>query len=207
VISRRFLPVVCALIAVSLVPTLIHSYFESTVQDGLTTATIPLSLAGYDGRPSGRSSSWGERRFDSGDWTERIYRSGGDEVTLTVVRSYDAKSVYHHPELAVADGPAYLRTELRTFAQGPEIPVRVLYGDTGTVVMYALHYADGFVQDPIRFQLRTAGELLFSGRRAMTLFFLNDEEIATGAAIESLPSLELFFTAIDRFVAADARQR
>src|SRR5688572_26522482 len=70
VISRRFLPLVCALIAMALVPTLIHSYFESTIEDGLTTATIPLSLAGYDGRPSGRDPSWGERRFESGDWIE-----------------------------------------------------------------------------------------------------------------------------------------
>src|SRR5688572_24699034 len=163
---------ICVLAAITLVPTFIHSYADSTVRDGRTTAAIPASLAGYDGTPSRRSTAWGQRRFESGDWTERIYRSSSDEVMLTVVRSYDAKALYHHPELAVAYGPSYLRRELKRFAQRPDVPVHVLYADSGTVAMYTLHYDNRFVEDPIRFQLRTAGELLFSGRKAMTLFFL-----------------------------------
>jgi len=202
VISSRFLPIVCALVAVALVPTFIHSYTDSTVQDGRTTALVPASLAGYEGRPSGRNATWGQRRFESDDWMERIYRSGADEVKLTVVRSHDPKRLYHHPELAVAYGPSYLRTEVRRFAERPDVPVHVLYADSqATVAMYALHYDGAFVQDPILFQLRTAGELLFSGRKAMTLFFLTDESVADNTDIESLPSLGLFFAAIDRFTA------
>ena len=43
-ISTRFLPVVCALVAVTLVPTFIHSYSDSAVRDGLTTAAISTML-------------------------------------------------------------------------------------------------------------------------------------------------------------------
>lgn len=200
-ISTRYLPIACALVAMSLVPTVIHSYLDTRVSDGLTTAAIPASLSGYDGRPSGRNASWGRRRFESEDWIERIYRSGTDEVKLTVVRSYDVKSLYHHPELAVAYGPSYLRTEVKRFVDRPEIPVRVLYGDTGTTAMYTLHYDGRFVEDPLTFQLRTAGELLFSGRKAMTLFFLTIDNVPADSEIDTLPAIKLLFSAIDRFIA------
>ncbi len=201
-ISTRYVRIVCALIGLTLVPTFIHSYSASTLSDGRTTQAVPTSLAGYEGTPSGRNASWGKRRFESDDWMERIYRSATDEVKLSVIRSYDAKSLYHHPELAVSYGPSYVRTEVRRFPQRRDIPVHVLYTDNnaGTVAMYALHYDNGFVEDPIRFQLRTAGELLFSGRKAMTLFFLTDESAPAGIEIDSLPSIGLVFAAIDRFI-------
>jgi len=201
-ISTRYLPLACALVAVSLVPTVIHSYLDTRVRDGLTTAAIPASLSGYDGRSSGRNASWGQRRFGSEDWMERIYRSGADEVKLTVVRSYDAKSVYHHPELAVAYGPSYLRTEVKRFVERPDIPVRVLSSDAGSAAIYTLHYDGRFVEDPLGFQLRTAGELLFSGRKAMTLFFLTIENMPADVDLDSMPAIKLLFSAIDRFVAA-----
>jgi hypothetical protein len=200
-ISTRFLPVVCGLFAVTLVPTFIHSYTDSTVRDGRTTSSIPMLLAGYDGVPSDRNATWGQRRFESDDWTERIYQSGDDEVKLTVIRSYDAKALYHHPELAVSYGPSYVRTEVRRFAERPDVPVHVLYADSGLVAMYVLSYDDAFVEEPIRFQLRTAAELLFSGRKAMTLFFLTDERVGPGD-VESLPSIPVLFSAIDQFAAS-----
>jgi hypothetical protein len=202
VISTRYLPIVCGLVAVTLVPTFIHSYSDSTVRDGRTTASIPMALAGYTGVPSGRNATWGQRRFESDDWTERVYRSGRDEFRLTVVRSYDAKALYHHPELAVTES-TFIKTELKRFTPRPEIPVHVLHTASNGVALYALHYDPGFVQDPIRFQLRMAGELLFSGRKAMTLFFLTDGN--GGSDIESLPSLSPFFTAIDSFTASGAQ--
>lgn len=201
-ISTRYVRIVCALVGLTLVPTFIHSYSASALSDGRTTQAIPTSLAGYEGTPSGRNATWGKRRFESDDWMERIYRSTTDEVKLSVIRSYDAKSLYHHPELAVSYGPSYVTTEVRRFPQRQDIPVHVLYTDNnaGTVAMYVLHYDDRFVQDPIRFQLRTAGKLLFSGRKAMTLFFLTDESVPPGIEIDSLPSIGLVFAAIDRFI-------
>ena len=208
-ISNRFVPAVCALVAMALVPTYIHSYAGSTVEDGRRTDSISESLAPYQGISSGRNATWGKRRFDSDDWMERIYRSSGDEVKLTVIRSYDPKSLYHHPELAVSYGPSYMKTEVRRLARRPDIPVRVLSTNGGvrTIALYALHYGDTFVEDPIRFQLRTAGELLFSGRKAMTLFFLTDQAVPASLDIDSLPSLGLFFAAIDQFIAGSNTAR
>ena len=201
-ISGRFLPVVCALVGLTLVPTLIHSYADSSVRDGRSTQRIPTSLAGYEGVSSGRNATWGKARFDSDDWMERVYRTDNDVVKLSVFRSYDAKRLYHHPELAVSYGPSYVRSEVRRFPDRPDVPVHMVYTDTdgGTVAMYVLHYDDRFVEEPIRFQVRLAGELLFSGRKPMTLFFVTDERVAASAKIDSLPSARLLFAAIDRFL-------
>jgi hypothetical protein len=204
-ISTRFLPIVCALVGLALVPTFIHSYSDYTVSDGRLTRTIPASLAGYEGSLSRRNATnatWGKWRFDSDDWIERVYKIGRDNVTLTVVRSYDPKSLYHHPELAVAYGPSYLRTDVRRFPQRLDIPVHLAYTDVdgGTVAMYVLHYDGRFIEDPIAFQLRTAGELLFSGRKPMTLFFVADASVPAAAKVDDLPSARLLFAAIDQFL-------
>jgi len=205
-ISGRFLSIVCALVGVTLVPTLIHSYAEFAVHDGLTAQAIPDSLVGYPCTPSGRNETWGERKFESFDWVERMCKSGTDTVKLTVVRSYDPKTLYHHPELAVAYGPSYAKAEVRRFTLRPEIPVHMVYANQngGAVAMYVLLYDGRFVEDPIWFQMRTAGELLFSGRKAMTLFFVTDENVSATADVDALPSSRLLFASIDQFLAPSA---
>ena len=199
--SSRYAPAVLAALIVALVPTLIHSYARLVVTDGRATAAIPATLLTYSSSPTKRPVNWGASHFDSQDWFEREYVANGDKVVLTVVRSYDLKALYHHPELAVTEN-TFSSTELTRFTQRPDIPVYVLHAESGGVALYALHYDSAFVQDPIRFQLRTAGELLFSGRKAMTLFFLTDDDGVPGSGVESLPSLGLFFAAIDRFTAS-----
>ncbi len=62
-----------------------------------------------------RPADWGRRRFESQDWTERRYVSGGDQVVLTVVRSFDLKALYHHPELAVAYGADFEPSRVQSF--------------------------------------------------------------------------------------------
>jgi len=77
----------------------------------------------------------------------------------------------------------------------------------GSVALYVLHYDGRFVSDPIRFQLRTAGELLFTGRKAMTLFFVRQDSVPEGAAPLTLPAARLLYEAVDRFVAPAAAGR
>jgi hypothetical protein len=204
VIAPRYAPAVCLVAALALVPTLIHSYAGLVVDDGLTAQAIPESLAGFTSAPSGRNAEWGRRRFESHDWIERRYVSGADEVVLTVVRSYDLKALYHHPELAVAYGTSFVESRVESFDVRPAIPVHVLSTgrEEGPVGLYVLHSGGAFVDDPIRFQIRTAGELLFRGRRAMTLFFARDSSVARGSALEGRRSLALLFEAIDAFTRA-----
>lgn len=201
--SPRYAPLMCVLVAIALVPTLIHSYSPVRAADGLTTGTIPATMAGYRGSPSGRSDTWGERRFASDDWIERNYTSRGDEVRLTIVRSDDLKALYHHPELAVAYGPTYGSTfdEYRVMRlnERREIPVHVLYPAEGGSAMafYVLHYDGEFVENPIAFHILAAGEMLFSRRKPMTLFFAHDLRVPAGADLERLASVRLLFASID----------
>ncbi|HZI80110.1 MAG TPA: hypothetical protein VFD69_11395 [Vicinamibacterales bacterium] len=207
--SSRYAPAVCVVLLLALVPTIIHSYAGLVTNDGRSTATIPTSLMSYSSAPTRRSADWGERRFDSHDWFERQYTSTGDEVVLTVVRSYDLKALYHHPELAVSYQAAKFDKSRMESAEGrPDVPVRVLTNRPGgAVAMYVLHYDSRFISDPIRFQLRAAGELLFSGRKPMTLFFVLDKTTPEGVAPLNLPAAKLLFEAIDRFTAVpDAAQ-
>ena len=199
-ISPRYAPALCALMAVALVPTLIHSYAGATVNDGRTTAMIPTMLAGSGSAPTGeRDATWGQRRFESNDWFQRTYMVDSNRVMLSVVRSYDLKSLYHHPELAVAYGTSYVGQEVRRFDQRPELPVHVLTPNAGVSShgLYVLHYDDRFVEDPIWFQLRTAGELLFGPRKPMTLLFVQDFR---SAEEEPKAALTILFSAIDAFV-------
>lgn len=206
-ISPRHVPAVCLLLAAALVPTLIHSYSGDVADDGLRTAAIPENLVGLVSSPSGRPANWGQRRFGSDDWIERNYQGQGQHVRLTVVRSYDPKSVYHHPELAVAYGPTYGssfgRREVRRLESPPGLPVHVLHPspEGRALGLYVLHYDGDFIADPLWFQIRTAGQLLFSRRKPMTLFFAHDLGGGDVEQLHALPSTLLLLAAIDRFVA------
>ena len=207
-LSSRYAPAVCVALLVVLVPTIIHSYARVVVNDGRSTASIPTTLSSYTGTPTRRGADWGKDHFDSDDWFERQYTGPGDSVVLTVVRSYDLKALYHHPELAVAYRFAnFDRHTTETPAGRPEIPVHVLSSNESRVVgLYVLQYDGRFIADPIRFQLRTAGELLFSGRKPMTLFFVRDDAAPAGVPPLKLPAAALLFEAVDRFSAPLAAQ-
>jgi len=201
-ISLRYAAAVCAALVLALIPTIIHSYAGVVVTDGLSASAIPPVLGAYASSPTKRSADWGERRFDSHDWVERQYSSPTDSVVLTVIRSYDLKALYHHPELAVAYHFANFSTAREaTLPQYPDMPVHVLSnGDMGPIGLYVLHYDGRFVADPIRFQIRTAGELLFSGRKAMTLLFVRDDSVPSGVDPLDLPAAELLAAAVRRFI-------
>ena len=67
-IALRYVPVLCLLAVFPMVPTWIHSYSGSVVEDGRTTDAVPALLDGFVGTPTARNATWGERRFDSTDW-------------------------------------------------------------------------------------------------------------------------------------------
>lgn len=207
-LSSRYAPAVCVALLLALVPTIIHSYAGLVVDDGHRTESIPSSLAPYTSSPTKRPTEWGESHFDSHDWFEREYRSGDDAVVLTVVRSYDLKALYHHPELAVSYHQAkFSQAMLQTMPGRPDMPVHVLTNKDGVVGMYALLYDGRFIADPIRFQLRTAGELLLTGRKAMTLFFVRDDVTPDGVPPLELPAARLLLQAVDHFAGSAAARR
>lgn len=200
-ISTRYVPATLVLVGLCIVPTLIHSYAPQIDTDGRSASSVGTALAGYTGTDSGRNPTWGDRHFGSHDWMERTYRTETDEVRLTVVTSFDAKSLYHHPELAVAYGADFVGERTRALASRPDVIVHVLQPGPGSraVGMYALHYGDRFIDDPIRFQIRSAVEMLFSRRQPLTLFFVFDQSAPDVDDLETLGATKVLLAAVDSF--------
>lgn len=200
-ISTRYAAPLCAVLVVALVPTVIHSYRGLTIDDGRTTAVIPETLGGLRGQPTGRKASWAAETLQSYDFIERRYQSDPADVLLLVARSFDAKRLYHHPELAVLRGTTTAPAGTTTLPGRPDVPIHVLTtsrgGRTG-VAMYALLYDDTFVARPLLFQLRMSIELLASGRRPMTLFLASDLSGARDR-LEEAPSASILMAAIAAF--------
>jgi len=186
--SPRYAPAVTVLLALALIPTIRNSYLDAHVADGRTLQTIPMSLAGRYGSATERGTRWATTTLEAEDAIERRY---GPDVTLFAARSFDAKQLYHHPELAVAYGNSYSDSGVRPAAARPEVPVHWLSGKDAWAV-YALSYGDDYVSDPIRFELRRAFASLITPRQPMTLFFAHgrgqappDAEAVLLAAIDS----------------------
>jgi len=194
-LSTRYAAAVLVLLGLAAVPTVIHSYRDSTVADGRSARAIPMRLAGETGAPTARRAGWGEDRLGATDWIERRY--GSPEVKLFVGRSFDAKRLYHHPELAVDYGQGYQKSEVVRLAGRPDVPVHMLRG-TRRLSLYTLHYDGGYVEDPIRFQLRASFQSLFSRRQAMTLFFAA-QDLGANEEIESSSAASLLLAAMDAF--------
>jgi hypothetical protein len=205
VISARYAVAVCVLAVAALVPTVIHSYVGVVVEDGKKAGSVPTTLVGYTSTPTERNAGWGQRRFDSNDWVERKYSNsnGTEDVILTVIRSYELTPLYHHPELAVAyyDGHSFEAARTRRFAGHDDVPVHVLRPDSAdiAVAMYVLEYDGRYIDNPIAFQLRTSGALLFSGRRAMTLFFARTKAAPSERDLGTSGIGRLLLAAVDAF--------
>jgi hypothetical protein len=187
----RIALIAALLVGLALVPTLRHSYFELKSEDGYTTTAINPELAGMRSRPSDRTPGWVKKTFDSDDWVERHYdKPGGGEVTLFVSRSYDLKRLYHHPELAVAYGIDLRDAGIEPLAGAAGVPAHILRGEAEHgigLAAYSLVYGDRFVSDPYAFQLELAGELVFTTRKPMTLFFAYDQAAHANAAVAGEP--------------------
>jgi hypothetical protein len=199
-ISARYVPAICVMLALALAPTIMHSYAHVVATDGRKTGSIATSLAGFESRQGGRNTDWIGRDLASDDWIERTYTSGQDSLRLTVVRSYDWKRLYHHPELAIAHGVSLGQHEIVRFPASPEIPVHLLRDERGqNMALYALHCDRGFVEEPMSFQVRAAGALVFSPRKPMTLFFLLPGRSTGNAESEMQRASALLLAAIDSF--------
>lgn len=202
-ISSRYAGVVALLLMLALVPTAIHSYWGVTATDGLTTRAIESALAGAPSTPTARKPAWVLNNLDSVDWTERVYKVNGEDVTLFAGRSYDAKRLYHHPELALMRGTETAAAGVMRTSARPDVPLHVLRtardGRSG-VAVYALLYEGRFVDNPIAFQVRAAAELLVSGRKPMTLFLASDLS-GNPSQIDQAPATRTLLAAIASFEA------
>jgi hypothetical protein len=201
VISARFAAPVAAMLALALVPTVIHSYRGARVDDGLEAATIAETLEGMTSSPTARKAGWVRNNFATDDWIERTYRVHTIDVSLFVARSYDPKRLYHHPELAILRGTQTTPAGVVRSAARPDVPLHVVEtarGGRRGVAVYALMYEGSFIDNPLLFQLRTSVQLLVSGRRPMTLLMSSALE-GRADDIDNAPATRLLLAAIHDF--------
>jgi hypothetical protein len=189
------------MLAVTAVPTIVHTYLPVTTTDGRATARIAVRLNGLDGRPTDRSLVWLPEAMAVVDYTERLY---GRDLRLLAVRSYDAKRLYHHPELAVAHGDDYRRATVIRAPERPDVPIYILKGAQDRLSAYTLVYEDRFVGDPISFQLRNVVSLLVRPRQLMTLFFVRGSPGTSEYPPGKSPAEQLLLAAVDSFLAQRA---
>lgn len=208
-ISPRYAAPVAALLALALVPTVIHSYRGVRLDDGLRASAIAETLDGMPSTPTGRRPGWVLNTFDTEDWIERTYSVGGLETRLFVARSYDPKRLYHHPELALLRGSQTTPAGVRTSRARPDVPLHVIATERGGrqgVSVYALQYDGAYIEDPVAFQLRTSVALLVSGRKPLTLFMASAAE-GSPAAVDDAPATRLLLAAIADFERRSAPAR
>jgi hypothetical protein len=201
--AGRFSLPVAVLLGLALIPTIIHQYLGLAVRDGRVAAAVDMDLAGLKGVATGRKATWVLEKFDSSDWIERWYTAPDERVQLLVVRSYDLKRLYHHPELAIVQTDDLSPRGIVRLPQRESVPLHLLESSRTEghgVAMYALHYDSEFVDNPMRFQIRTAASLLMSGRRPMTLFFVHDSDVPRDAPIEGLYATRVLLGAVDSFL-------
>ncbi len=180
-IATRYLPATAVMLALTLVPTVVHTYVGLSASDGKTSAIVALRLNGVNEVETGRHVEWVRESFGTDDFIERRY---GPDVTLFVARSYDPKRLYHHPELAVAYGRRFdSASVIRLSTPVGVIPMHVLSGED-ELACYALLYDGRFVESPLRFEMSHALGTLIGPRKQMTLFFAHGRASATPADSE-----------------------
>lgn len=192
-IAGRYLPATAVLLALALVPTIVHTYVGVKTSDGRTSAIVAREIQGVEGVDTGRSALWVKQNFGTADFIERQY---GD-VALFVTRGYDAKRLYHHPELGLARGRRFeLPYILRASTPHGPVAVHMLAGEDA-VVCYALLYDREFVESPLRFEAAHILTTLAGPAQEMTLFFARGP--ASAKPNES-SAVQILVGAIDSFM-------
>jgi hypothetical protein len=189
-VSPRFAVPALVAFLLALVPTVVHNYLGLSVDDGVRAAAVAPELPGMLRTPTNRSAAWARLPFSTDDFVEYAFRTPRGEVRLLVVRSYDAKTLYHHPENVAAYGKGLEPVEVTSLADAPDVPVHRLVPDPANPDAgerlegrYALLYDGEFVGNPYWAQLVRAPQLLTRGRIPMTLLFATGPLVARGEEV------------------------
>jgi hypothetical protein len=207
VLSARHASTTLVVLLFALIPTVVTTYVgRKVVETPRVSEALPVVLDGRSSSATERKAGNIRREFDSEDWVERTYVAmGADPLTVLVVRSYDMKRLYHHPELAVSNRE-YERDRVVTVeAGGRAEQVHVLPGTSTGLAAYALIYRGNTIGNPYAFQLRVAPELLLTGRRPLTLVFVEDPAGRDGDDVAGAPAVRALMAAVSALTGPAAR--
>ncbi len=200
-LSTRYAIPVSILLTLALIPTTIHSYINTTINDGKSVHNIAVTLNNFSSTPAKRNTQWGMDIFGSVDWFERNYQDEKyNTARLFTARAYDHKRLYHHPELALSYGHNLEKSERLSLAGDSDIPVFVLKNKEDSIlVAYALLYNDEFIKDPINHQFSESMRLLVSARKPMTLFYASQSGLPPNTQFEQSAVASVLALAIQNF--------
>jgi hypothetical protein len=197
-ISTRYGVPVSIILALAIVPTVIHSYLNLTIDDGVSVKNINPVLDNFTSSLSKRNAGYGEETFGSRDWIERIYNNEeGKSIRLFIVKGYDHKRLYHHPELALSYAKGLSNAGQLGLTGQNETPVNLLKNDTSpNIAAYALLYEGKFIDKPIQHQVLDSLNLLVSARKPMVLFYISDDSPPTNTPFNETTAALLLTKAI-----------
>jgi hypothetical protein len=174
-LSLRYVLPLSACLLLALIPVVVHSYIQVQIDDCKAPSAFVAESAQAE-HSGGSRDAWMRERFQSFQWDEGSFFRDGLRFDFSIVRSYDAKRLYHRPETSLVQhaivnsrGIEWVR------ADSGALPIhRAYYGDTdpATMVAYLLVYRSSPVASPYWPHLRAASVQLFTGRRPMTLFLI-----------------------------------
>jgi hypothetical protein len=175
-LSLRYLCPLSACLLLALIPVVAHSYLQVEIDD-CKAARAFLSGSAPASHSGGGRDAWMRERFQSSQWGEGSFFRDGLRFDFSMIRSYDTKRLYHRPENSLVEHTLVVKSRgiewLR--ADSGALPIhRAYYGDMDPAILvaYLLVYRSSPVANPYWPQLRAAPAELFSGRRPMTLFFV-----------------------------------
>jgi hypothetical protein len=158
----------------ALIPVVVHSYIQVQVDDcKAPSAFVPASAPASD--TGGSRDAWMRKHFESSQWHEGNLSRDGLNFDFSIIRSYDAKRLYHRPETSLEQAIVERRGIEWVQADSGVLPIhRAYYGNTDPAILvaYLLVYRSSPVASPYWPQLLAAPVQLFSGRRPMTLFLI-----------------------------------
>jgi len=175
-LSVKYLRSLSVCFFAALIPVVLHSYFHVKIDDCKAPSALISGPASASDN-GGKRDAFMRDRFESSQWQEGSFSKDGLQFNFSVVRSYDAKRLYHRPENSFVEHSAIVDRRDLEWVEGNsgKLPIhRAYYGDTDPAILvsYILVYHSSPVASPYSAQLRAAPVELISGPRPMTLFLI-----------------------------------
>ena len=182
-LSQRYIKPLCALLALAALPIVVHVYLAPRVEalnhDDCANPAI-LGITTPTTTEEHERDRWMRGSFGAIQWRESEIRRGRVLLSLTTIRSYNAKELYYRAERSILKNRVPVRQELVDIESedgASGLPVRRIYykanmGPGGILASYLLIYEGRPVENPYRAQLLAAPRQIFTGRVPMPLYFV-----------------------------------
>ena len=174
--NPRFAWPTALVLLVALVPTVANVYMPvAPIEGGTLAERIPERLEGHGKAQPGKHAenpAWALENYGSDDSVSRRYAG----MEFFAARTYDAKRLFHYPELALTYGHAANTrhsTTIETHVGTTTVQLIDFESSRGNhVAAYVLFYGRRSVDEPYSFMVGVLPELFAGGREPATLIYV-----------------------------------